>query len=104
MTRLLSVNDVQALLAPLRRAQARPECRSCDCLQGFLVQLEMDAEPAAAALIAPLKVASREMHGCLGCEPCPPGAVYADYLRQVNACQEAPPGGACACNCHKEEE
>ncbi len=102
--RRLPVNDVQALLARLREAQARPECRSCDCLQGFLAQLEMDADPAAAALIAPLKVASREMHGCLGCEPCPPGAAYADYLQQVNACREVPSGGACACECSRKKE
>jgi hypothetical protein len=22
------------------------------------------------------------MHGCMGCDPCGPGGVYADYLRR----------------------
>ena len=81
MKRLLSVEDVEGLLAALRKAMQREECGHCDCLQGFLTQLELDAEPAAAALIEPLKVPSSQMHGCLGCDPCPPGAAFADYLR-----------------------
>ena len=77
----MAAKDVGALLADLRKAARREECWSCDCLQGFLTQLEMDAEPAAAEVIGPLKVPSTKMHGCLGCDPCPPGAAFADYLR-----------------------
>ena len=77
----LSTKDVEALLTALRRVVRREECCSCDCLQGFLTQLEMDAEPAATELIEPLKVPSTQMHGCLGCDPCPPGSTFAGYLR-----------------------
>ena len=81
MNRPLTGKDVEALLAVLRKAVLRTECWPCDCLQGFLTQLELDAEPAAAALIESRKVPSAQMHGCLGCDPCPPGAAFADYLR-----------------------
>ncbi|HOX05313.1 MAG TPA: hypothetical protein PK280_02845 [Planctomycetota bacterium] len=84
MSKALTAKDVEALLAGLRQAAPREECWRCDCLQGFLTQIELDAEPAAAALIAPLKVPAGQMHGCLGCAPCPPGAAFADYLRGLN--------------------
>lgn len=58
------------------------ECRSCDCLQGFLTQLEIDATDDAADLTGPLKVNSSEMHGCLGCNPCPPAELFSEYLRK----------------------
>lgn len=86
MSNQLSTRDVEAMLLALKKSVRREECFTCDCLQGFLTQLEMDAEPAAAELIESLKVPSAQMHGCLGCDPCPPGQVYADYLRKCNCC------------------
>jgi len=93
MSRSLSAEDVEGLLAVLRKVTRREECWRCDCLQGFLTQLEMDAEPSAVALIEPLKVPSTRMHGCLGCDPCPPGAAFADYLRK----QSKSAGAASGC-------
>ena len=60
----------------------REECRSCDCLQGFLTQLEMDTADDVTDLTDPLKVDISEMHGCLGCEPCPPAELFSEYLRK----------------------
>ena len=91
------------MLKRLRGGVRREECWTCDCLQGFLTQLEMDAEPAAAGLIEPLKAPAAQMHGCLGCEPCPPGEVYSDHLRRLNSamnkcCPDEP-----TCDCKKEK-
>jgi len=80
-------------LYKLKASVVRKECWSRDCLQGLLTQLEPDC-PRATELVDPLKVPSRQMHGCLDCDPCPPGAGFADYLRGMNqqvgdtACRE----------------
>ena len=84
----MTAKDVEAWLDDLRKTAKRRECWSCDCHQGFLVQLQMDADAAAAELIQPLIVSSARLHGCLGCDPCPPGAAFADYLSRMN--QRAP--------------
>ena len=91
MSDQLSIKSIEAMLLALRRSVRREECFTCDCLQGFLTQLEIDAEPAAAELVEPLKAPATQMHCCLGCDPCPPGEVYADYLRN------------CACRRNEEE-
>ena len=74
----------------LRRQVRHDPCWTCDCLQGFLTQLELDADQDVSDLTDELKIDREQMHGCLGCDPCPPGKVYADYLRGSE------------CNCRKE--
>ena len=71
-------------LEKLRACVRHEPCWTCDCLQGLLTELELDADEDVSDLTAPLKVPSAEMHGCLGCDPCPPGQAYADYLRGRN--------------------
>jgi hypothetical protein len=58
------------------------ECRTCDCFQGFLVQLEIDSKTNVSKLVNPHKVPRGNMHSCLGCDPCPPGAAFTQYLRE----------------------
>jgi len=62
------------------------QCRTCDCLQGLLTQLERDADEDVTDLTGGMKVAASEMHGCLGCDPCPPGEAFAEYLRRCARC------------------
>lgn len=58
------------------------ECRTCDCFQGYLTQLKLDTQADVTDLTAPWKVDRKEMHGCLGCDPCPPGAAFAEYQKK----------------------
>jgi hypothetical protein len=58
------------------------ECRICDCFQGFLVQLEIDSTTDVSRVVSPHKVPRGIMHSCLGCDPCPPGAAFSEYLRE----------------------
>ena len=104
MPDVISSDKVQQILAHIRDGVRHDECWTCDCLQGFLTQLEMDAEPTAAGFIEPLKVPSTQMHGCLGCDPCPPGAAFADYLRGMN--QQAGDVACCdkGCSCKGQKE
>ena len=78
----LTAEQVEEIVAKTVASLARDECRTCDCFQGFLVQLELDADEDVSELLARHRVPSSAMHGCLGCNPCPPGAAFARYLKQ----------------------
>lgn len=78
--RLLSIDDVEHLLSQLEESITRPECRTCECFQGFLAQLEGDSEPEALSIIHTKEVPEDQLHSCLGCAPCPPADVYTRYL------------------------
>ena len=85
----LTATEVKALLNRRCDLVEKPECWSCDCLQGFLAQLELDATADVTSLTAPHKVPRDKMHGCLGCDPCPPGAAFADYIRRHRQAKNA---------------
>jgi len=76
----LTKKGVEALLDRLKSEVKRPECWSCECLHGFIAQMEMDAAPEAKPLLAKYKVPSAKIHACAGCEPCPPAGIFAEYL------------------------
>lgn len=75
----LPASEVEALIAQLEAAVGQEACWSCECLQGFIAQLERDAGPKARALLAMYEVRQEKLHGCLGCQPCPPGDLFAKY-------------------------
>ena len=74
--------QVIEILKRLREGVSKEDCWTCDCLQGLLTQLELDADEDITDLTADLKITRDLMHGCLGCDPCPPGNSYANYLRK----------------------
>lgn len=79
----LSRQQARDLLTKLGNVMVRPECRNCDCLQAFLTQLELDVPEDITDMTAQFKVMPQDMHGCLGCDPCPPATLFADYLRSA---------------------
>ncbi len=81
MERDLTAKEVKALLVRLKESVEKEECWSCDCLQGLITQIELDATEDVTHLTAPFVVDKENMHPCLGCDPCPPGALFADYIR-----------------------
>jgi hypothetical protein len=76
----LTKTDIEAFLERLCKEISRPECWSCECTQGFLAQLELDASDDAKPLLTERRTSPRETHRCLGCEPCPTAAIFAEYL------------------------
>jgi len=60
----------------------REVCSTCECFLGYLAQLRIDSDPADKDLFIPFKVKREDMHHCLGCDPCPPGDLYAEYMKK----------------------
>ena len=77
----LSRNQIQEIIKELENSVVRPECLACDCFQGLLTQLELDCTEDISDLTGRLKTSTEKMHGCLGCDPCPPGTIFAQYLK-----------------------
>jgi len=68
------------------------KCSGCECLQGALVELKLTLEelpegPEQARLRSDIGAAMhvRPAHACLGCQPCNPGDILADFYRQQQA-------------------
>lgn len=59
------------------------QCRTCECLQLALIQIEMDDEENMSVVVAPHKIFHEQMHPCLGCEPCPPAQALVDYVQSL---------------------
>ncbi|MBA4388078.1 MAG: hypothetical protein C0404_08865 [Verrucomicrobia bacterium] len=76
--------DIQEHVDALRRHVRHKKCWTCDCLQGFLVQLQLDATEDVSDIINPLLIDASKMHSCLGCSPCPPGEDYSKYIRRTS--------------------
>ncbi len=77
----LNRNRIQEIVKELENSVARPECLTCDCFQGLLTQLELDCPEDISNLTSRLKTSTEKMHSCLGCDPCPAGALFAQYLK-----------------------
>ena len=88
MNAILTIEDINTIVRELEAALPHDECRSCECLQGYLTQLHLDAPEDAGTLLRPWLAARGEMHGCLGCDPCPPGDQFAAYLRGPNSSRQ----------------
>ena len=77
----LTTGQIRQLLGRLELAATREACWSCECLQGIIRQLELDAAAEARFLLETYEVRPERLHGCLGCDPCPPADVFADHVR-----------------------
>ncbi|UCD50266.1 MAG: hypothetical protein JSW27_22400 [Phycisphaerales bacterium] len=77
----LTASQVRKLLGHLELAATREACWSCECLQGIITQLELDAAADAKLLLETYEVRPERLHGCLGCDPCPPAEAFVDYRK-----------------------
>ena len=77
----LSLGEARLLLDRLEQAATLEACWRCECLQGFITQLELDAASDVKSLLQQYEVRKERVHGCLGCQPCAPADVFSQYLR-----------------------
>lgn len=85
MEKTLTRQDVADRVAAVVEGLSRDECKTCDCFQGYLTQLELDAAEDVSDITAPWKVGRDKMHGCLGCNPCPPGSAFSQYQKETRS-------------------
>jgi hypothetical protein len=86
----------------LQPALAEEKCAGCECLAGALVELrltleELPTDPEQTEMLAQVSGAfSRgERHACLGCQPCNPGDILANFYRDRQAQETAPQTACC---------
>ena len=78
----LNRTEVQKLIDEVLLKMPHDDCRTCDCFLGFIAQLELDSQEDVSGITNPLKALREEIHGCLGCNPCPPAEVHSNYIRR----------------------
>lgn len=78
----LTFAQVEAALKQAREALPQAACQECECFLGYVAQLRVDAKGECRELFAPYQARRGNIHSCLGCDPCPPGALFAEYARQ----------------------
>lgn len=76
----LSPDEIKILLQTAEDSFPHGQCNTCECLLGYIAQLRIDSDSADKDLFIPFKVDRASMHRCLGCDPCPPGDLYTDYM------------------------
>jgi hypothetical protein len=81
MTKLTRA-QIESLLNEAAASFPHENCLTCECFLSYVVQLRVDAEAGAQALIAGYRIERGNIHPCLGCDPCPPGNFFAAYLRE----------------------
>ena len=81
MTRLTR-KEVQDFLAVAADSFPHGACLTCECFLGYVARLRVDSDETSRDLIGEYQVERTSMHSCLGCDPCPPGDLYAEYTRK----------------------
>ena len=86
---LLLIETTWIALQPFVHAE---KCSACECLQGALMELRLSLEelPASPEQEQRLVAIGKAMqagapNACLGCEPCNPGSILADFYREQQA-------------------
>jgi len=79
MSKLLR-DEIQTLLHAAEDSFPHGECNTCECFLGYIAQLRIDSDSEGRDLFIPFKVDRISIHHCLGCDPCPPGDLYAQYM------------------------
>jgi hypothetical protein len=77
----LSRDEVRALLEHARQSFPHDDCLTCECFLAYVAQLGIDAGEEINSLFDEMGVDYHHAHGCMGCDPCRPADLFADYLR-----------------------
>ena len=78
----LTRQEVQIFLEEAADSFPHDACLTCECFLGYVIRLRVDSDKTSQDLIGEYQVERKSMHSCLGCDPCPPGDLYAEYIRK----------------------
>ena len=76
----LNRDETQIMLQSAMASFPNSECNTCECFHGYIAQLRIDSDSVTKELFTSYKIDRKEMHHCLGCDPCPPGDLYAAHM------------------------
>ncbi len=82
MKKELSLTEVKTLINNAGVSFRHEECATCECYLGYVTQLKIDSDPEARQLLKEYMPDRDQIYSCLGCDPCSPGNLYANYLRK----------------------
>jgi hypothetical protein len=82
MKKRLSLIEAQDYIRKAEQAFRHEDCATCECYLGYVVQLEIDADDEGQEYLKAYRPDREQIHACLGCDPCPAGILYANYLRK----------------------
>ena len=71
---------IQSTLDETVQSFPHQACQTCECFLGLVAQFHSQADAKGKEILIAYKVQRNEIHACLGCDPCPPGDRYADYV------------------------
>lgn len=75
--------NVHEICEKIKKSAVRDECWTCECFQGFVTQLMIDLEVEDPLELEQLSKDKSLLHSCLGCDPCPPGNLFQEYLKNI---------------------
>ena len=78
----LTFSQVELALNQAKESFPHEACRECECFLGYVARLKVDAGGEGKDLFAAYQIERSRIHSCLGCDPCPPGDLFAEYVRQ----------------------
>ena len=80
---MLTISTIQTKIRLAEESFPHEECGTCECFLGYVTQLGLDSTPDAQAVLEVYYPERSQVHGCLGCDPCPPGDLYSTYLQEL---------------------
>ena len=81
MSEGLLVSEIKDLIKKAEKSFRHEECATCECYLGYITQLVIDSGPEGQQFLKDYQPDRDQIHFCLGCDPCAPGILYANYLR-----------------------
>jgi hypothetical protein len=82
MKKTLSVSEVKEFIEKAESSFRHEECATCECYLGYVTHLKIDSTPESQQFLKEYEPDRDQIHSCLGCDPCSPGTLYANYLRK----------------------
>jgi hypothetical protein len=79
MARSLTRQEAKSLLEHAQGSFPHDACLTCECFLGYAAQIAIDAGVDLGSLLAEMGIDRKRTHSCLGCEPCPPADLFANY-------------------------
>lgn len=77
----LTHKEVQKFLSVASDSFPHDACLTCECFLGYVTRLRIASDKDSREIFAQYQVERNNIHSCLGCDPCPPGDLYAEYIR-----------------------